>query len=236
LASGQQAGAASLTGTSTDHWYVISNLDVVAPPSSRAIAILGDSITDGRGSTTNGNDRWTDILAERLQADAARNHVAVLNLGIGGNRLTPGGGIGPPGLARFEQQVLGQAGVGWVVVLEGVNDIGGGATAQEISTGYEQLIEQAHALDLPIYGIPILPFAGSGYDEGDNQQDRTLVNDFIRAPGNFDAFLPLDQAVSDGNTPPGIPPELDFQNDRLHLNPAGLELLGSAVDLSLFSP
>ena len=206
-------------------------------PSARAIAILGDSITDGRGSTTNGNDRWPDKLAERLQADAARKNIAVLNLGIGGNKLVGPNGLGPTGLARFQTQILDQAGVRWVVVLEGVNDIGGGTVAADITGAYQQIIDQAHAAGLLIYGIPILPFAGNvDYDKDDNQTDRTTVNEFIRAPGNFDAYLPLDEAVSDGQTVPGIPTDLDFQDDRLHLNPSGLAALANAIDLALFTP
>jgi hypothetical protein len=117
--AGNQVSAASIAGFSTDHWYVISNIDVMADSSARAIAILGDSITDGRGSTTNGNDRWPDILANRLQADMAKQNIAVINLGIGGNELVPPGGLGPAGLDRFQSQIIGQAGVRWVVVLEG---------------------------------------------------------------------------------------------------------------------
>jgi lysophospholipase L1-like esterase len=236
LQSGNHVSAASISEASTDHWYIISNIDVLADSATRAIAILGDSITDGRGSTTNGNNRWPDVLADRLQADMARQNMAVLNLGIGGNKLVGTGGLGPTGVSRFQSQVLGQAGVRWVVVLEGINDIGGGTPASQLVAAYEQLIEQAHAAGLLIYGVPILPFAGNTYDTGDNQTDRTQANDFIRAAGNFDAYLPLDEAVSDGNMPPGIPTDLDYQDDRLHLNPMGLAALANAVDLSLFTP
>lgn len=237
LMAGNHPSAASISGAQTDHWYFISNIDVLADASAAAIAILGDSITDGRGSTTNGNDRWPDILANRLQEDMARKNVAVLNLGIGGNWLRGPEGLGPPGIERFQTQILGQSGVRWVVVLEGVNDIGGGVPANLLIETYNQMIQQAHAAGLLIYGIPILPFAGhADYDKGDNQQDRNLVNDFIRTPGNFDAYLPLDEAVSDGMTPPGLRTDLDFQDDRLHLNPQGLAALANAIDLTLFTP
>ncbi len=236
LQANNQVSAASLSGSTTDHWYFIANIDVMADASTHAIAILGDSITDGRGSTTNGNDRWPDILANRLQADPARKNVAVLNLGIGGNRIDTPNGLGPTGVARFDSQILAQSGVRWVVVLEGVNDIGGGASGDAIISAYQKVIDKAQAQGLLVYGIPILPFAGNSYDSGDNQTDRTKANDWIRADGNFDAFLPIDTAVSDGKTPPGIKADWDFQDDHLHLNPTGAKALADAIDLTLFTP
>lgn len=234
IQTGNQVSAASLSGTTTDHWYFISGIDVMADASTHAIAILGDSITDGRGSTTNGNNRWPDLLAERLQADASKKKVAVLNLGIGGNRLLTGG-LGPTGLARFESQIIDQPGVKWVMVLEGVNDIGEDASAADIIGGYEQIVSQARAAGLAIYGIPILPFAGSSYDSQAHQTVRTGVNTWINMTGNFDAAIPMDEAVSDGATPPGLQPAYyDSNSDKLHLGPAGNQKLADTVDLSLF--
>jgi lysophospholipase L1-like esterase len=236
LQSNNVASAASVSGSTTDHWYFIANIDVMADASTHAIAILGDSITDGRGATTNGNDRWPDILANRLQADAAHKNVAVLNLGIGGNKIVGTGGLGPSGVTRFQSQILGQSGVRWVVILEGINDIGGSTSGDALIGAYQQLIDQAHAEALLVYGIPILPFAGNSYDMGDNQTDRTKANDWIRAPGSFDGFLAIDSAVSDGKTPPGIKTDMDYQDDRLHLNPQGAKALADAIDLTLFTP
>src|SRR5690606_10070575 len=114
------------------------------------------------------------------------------------------GGLGPTGLDRFESQIIDQPGVKWVMVLEGVNDIGEDASAADIISGYEQIVSQARAAGLAIYGIPILPFAGSSYDSQAHQTVRTGVNTWINMAGNFDAVIPMDQAVSDGATPPGL--------------------------------
>ena len=233
LQSGNQVSAASISGAQTDHWYFISGIDVMAGTSSRAIAILGDSITDGRGSTTNGNDRWPDRLAERLQAGDATKHIAVLNLGIGGNTLLSGG-LGPTGLQRFDRQVLDQPGVGWVIVLIGINDVNGGASSSALIDGYQQLIDRAESRGLPIYGVPLLPFAGSGYDNPQAQTVVSQVNTWIRTAGNFQAYLPLDQAVSNGGTPPALLPAYD-DGDQLHLSPAGYQAMANAIDLGLVS-
>jgi lysophospholipase L1-like esterase len=233
LQSGNQLSAPALSGATTDHWYFISGIDVMAEAPAGAVAILGDSITDGRGSTTNANDRWTDRLAERLQADPLKRHIAVLNLGIGGNAVTTGG-LGPTALARFESQVLGQSGVRWVVVLAGINDVGTGVSTSALTSALQTLIDQAHAVSLPIYGVPLLPFAGNTmYDSPATQQVRSEVNAWIREPGHFDRALPLDEAVSDGKAPPGLQKAYD-SGDFLHLNAAGYERLAGALDLSVF--
>jgi lysophospholipase L1-like esterase len=233
IQSGNQVSAPSLSGTSTTHWYYIANIDVLAPTSTRAIAILGDSITDGRGSTTDGNNRWPDVLAERLQADPARRNIAVLNLGIGGNRITSGG-LGPPGVTRFDSHILGQSGVKWVIVFEGVNDVGEGEPAGSVTAAYQQVISKSREAGLAVYGIPILPFAGYTNYQG-YESTRVSVNEFIRADGNFDAFFPLDTVVGNGAMPPALKPEYD-EGDHLHLNPTGLAALANAIDLSLFAP
>jgi lysophospholipase L1-like esterase len=234
LQSGNQVSAATLSGSTTDHWYFISGIDVLAPASSAAIAILGDSLTDGRGSTTNLNDRWPDALAKRLQDNAATKGVAVLNLGIGGNAVTRGG-LGPTATARFESQILGQAGVKWVIVLEGINDIGGGASADSLTSAFQQLIEQSHAKGLLIYGIPLLPFGGSSYDSAGASRTAAIVNTWIRAAGHFDASFPCDRAVGDGGNPPKLKAAYD-SGDQLHLSPAGYQRVADAIDLTKFTP
>ena len=122
---GNLVSAATLpNATKVDHWYQIAGVDVTGPVDALSIVALGDSITDGHATTTNGNDRWTDVLAERLQRAAATNHIGVLNQGIGGNHLLTDG-LGPNALARFNRDVLAQTGVRYVIVFEGVNDLGG---------------------------------------------------------------------------------------------------------------
>jgi lysophospholipase L1-like esterase len=174
------------------------------------------------------------VLAERLQDNAATRGVAVLNLGIGGNALATGG-LGPTALARFDPQILGQSGVKWVVVLEGINDIGGGASAEDLTRAFRELIDKAHRAKKLVYGIPILPFAGSHYDSPSARRTADAVNAFIRAPGSFDASLPCDAAVSDGGDPPRLQPAYD-SGDQLHLSPAGYRAVAGAIDLSLFAP
>jgi hypothetical protein len=130
---GNAVSKANLTGAKhVDHWYQISEIDVQAAAGAGTVVALGDSITDGHGTTTNGNDRWTDVLAQRLQGSPDTRNVGVANQGIGGNHLLTDG-LGPNALARFHRDLLGPAGVRWVIVFEGVNDLGGLARDGEVS-------------------------------------------------------------------------------------------------------
>ena len=168
-------GAPTLTDAKhVDHWYQVSEIDVQAAPGAAAVVALGDSITDGHGATTNGNDRWTDVLAARLQGSPATRDIGVSNQGIGGNHLLTDG-LGPNALARFDRDVLAPAGVQWVIVFEGVNDLGGlaregevsaaehAALVQRILSAYQQIITRAHAHGLHVIGATITPFVGSAY-------------------------------------------------------------------------
>ncbi len=240
IQSGDAVSSASLASpTTTDHWYFITRLEVMAPATSAAVVVLGDSITDGRGSTTNGNDRWPDALARRLKANAATSEIAVLNLGIGGNTVLTGG-LGPTATARFERDVLGQSGVRWIIVLEGVNDIGNATSqdsanvATDLIAAYQDFIDAAHERGLLIYGVPILPFGGSQYDSPEHETARGTVNDWIRAPGHFDAVIDLDAEVRDPGAPTRLLGSYDT-GDNLHLNPAGYQKMADSVDLSLFA-
>ncbi len=236
IAVGDAVAAESLSdAVTTDHWYYLTRIDVMAPALAGAAVALGDSLTDGRGSTTNGNDRWPDALSRRLRANAATERVGVLNAGIGGNALVAGG-IGPPARNRFARDVLGQAGVRWVIILEGVNDIGV-ATAEIIATrlmgGYEELIAAAHAAGVLAYGVPILPFGGSSYDNAVREQARQTVNDWIRTSGSFDAVIDLEPIVADPESPTRLLPAYD-DGDHLHLSVAGYQAMADAIDLDLF--
>lgn len=223
----------------TDHWYYITGIDVETREAGGAVVTLGDSITDGRGSTTNENNRWPDNLARRFQAAAQESEdtlpIAVLNQGIGGNAVVRGG-LGPTALQRFERDVLEQRDARWVIVLEGVNDIGGSgsaAVANDIIDAYEQFIDSAHAQELLIYGVPILPFGGSSYDSPAHEEARQAVNDWVRTSGRFDAVLDLDVAVADPANPTRLLQRYD-DGDGLHLSPAGYQAMADAIDLSLF--
>jgi len=159
---------------SIDHWYFLSGVEVAAAPGASAIVALGDSITDGHGATTNGNDRWPDDLAARLQRTAATKAVAVLNEGIGGNRLLADG-LGPNALARVDRDVLAQSGVRYLIVLEGINDIGtltrtSSATdaqheelVRRMIGAYRQITMRAHAHGIKVIGGTIMPFTGSAF-------------------------------------------------------------------------
>jgi len=229
-----------------DHWYFLGGGDVVTPRTAGAVVILGDSITDGRGSTTNGNDRWPDVLARRLQASPATAGVAVLNAGIGGNRLLRDG-LGPNVLARLDRDVLAQAGVRWLIVLEGINDIGTAAgarakgepaaTSEDIIASYEQIVERARAHGIRVYGATIMPFEGfsyAGYFTPESEADRQRANAWIRTSDRFDAVIDFDKVTRDPERPSRLSASVDG-GDRLHPSAAGYRIMGEAVDLKLFT-
>jgi lysophospholipase L1-like esterase len=237
IAMGDATTQASLPGAATtEHWYLITGIDVLADAGAAALVTLGDSITDGRGTTTDGNDRWPDVLARRLQADPRTNKVGVLNQGIGGNAVLSGG-LGPTALDRFERDALRQSGVRWVIVLEGVNDLGGSTDATiatRLIQAYEGFIDRAHAADIRVYGVPILPFGGSQYASAEHEAARQTVNEWIRTSGRFDAVIDLDEAVRDAPFPSNLAAAYD-SGDHLHLNPAGYRKMAESIDLGLFT-
>src|SRR5260370_4468380 len=200
--------------TMVDHWYQISGVDVVGPEKAVAVVTLGDSITDGHGATTNGNDRWPDVLAARMQADKSTRTTGVLNEGIGGNRLLLDG-LGPNALARFDRDVLAQTAVRAVIVLEGVNDLGTltrdhdvsaeehAALVSRIEAADSQMIERGHAHGIRVIGATILPYGGSGYYHPgpENEADRQAINRWIREPRHFDSVVAFDQVTRDPQQP-----------------------------------
>lgn len=246
---GDKVSAPTLTDPKhVDHWYQITEVDVQAATSSSAtIVALGDSITDGHGASTNGNDRWTDVLAARLQASPATRNVGVSNQGIGGNHLLIDG-LGPSALARFDRDVLAPAGVRWLIVFEGVNDLGGLARDGEVSpadhaafvprviAAYRQIVARAHAHGLRVYGATITPYVGSAYYHPGplSEADRQAVNKWIRTPGNFDALIDFDNVIRDPQRTDQIFPAYDC-GDHLHPSPAGFKAMADSIPLSLFS-
>ena len=217
-----------------EHWYFLSGLDVQVPGAA-AVAVLGDSITDGRGSTTDGNDRWTDRLARRLQAGRTTAQVAVLNHGLGGNRLLRDG-LGPSALARLDRDILAQPGVRWLIVLEGINDIGTGSSATDIVFAYEQIIERAHQHDILVYGVTIMPFEGfsyANYYTPEREAVRERVNEWIRTSGRFDRVIDFDAVTRDPKHPSRLSAAVDG-GDHLHPSAAGYRIMADAVDLALF--
>jgi lysophospholipase L1-like esterase len=233
LQPGNAVSAENLAGAAkTAHWYIITGIDVLAEPSSHAIVVLGDSITDGRGSTTDGNNRWPDVLAQRLSTNAPTAVVGVLNMGIGGNGVF--GGLGPSAQARFKGDVLNQSGARWVIIFEGVNDIGRGASAQSLTNAYAQFVDQAHAGNLRAYGATITPFGGNGYYTPEHEGVRETVNTWIRTSGKFDAVIDFDAVVRSPMAPASLLPAYDT-GDGLHLNPAGYRAMANSIDLKLFT-
>jgi lysophospholipase L1-like esterase len=227
--------AASMpTAATTQHWYIITGVDVLADRSSHALAIIGDSITDGRGSDTDGNDRWPDDLAGRLATNAPTAGVGVLNQGIGGGGVY--GGLGPAGLNRFDRDVLNQSGARWVIVFIGVNDIGGSSdmsTATNLVTAYIQWANKAHARNMLAYGATITPFGGNSYYTPLHEAERQYVNAWFRTNNVYDGLIDLDVAVRDPVTLTNILAAYEYE--WLHLNPAGTQAAANYIDLSLFT-
>jgi lysophospholipase L1-like esterase len=247
LAQGDKVSAADLPDAKKIvHWYFIEAVDVMAQAPSAAIVAFGDSITDGHGSTVDSNDRWPDDLAKRLQADWAKRTLAVVNEGIGGNRLLLDR-TGPNALARFDQDVLAQAGVRYLIILEGINDLGHLTQNGEISqaehdslvlnmiAAYQQIIARAHAHGIKVYGGTLVPFVGApNYHPGpQTEADREAVNQWIRTSGQFDAVIDLDKAIRDPEHPNQMLPKFDF-GDHLHPSAAGYAAMAGAIPLSLF--
>ena len=245
---GDQVSAADLPDAKhVDHWYDLTAIDVRAASGAGVAVALGDSITDGHAATTNGNDRWPDVLAARLQASKKTRDIGVSNQGIGGNHVLTDG-LGPNVLARFDRDVLAPAGVRWLIVFEGVNDLGGLARISEVPAeqhaalvarliaAYQQIVERAHAHGLRVYGATITPYTGSGYYHPGSlsEADRQAVNAWIRAAGHFDAVIDFDAVVRDPAHPEQLLPAFDC-GDHLHPSPAGYKALGESIPLDLFS-
>lgn len=230
-------------------WILLSGVDVLAPKADYAVVMLGDSITDGAYATIDMNHRWPDIVEARLAA--AGKHVAVLNAGIGGNRIlhdAVGDAVvfGRSALERFDRDVLAEPGVKYLVVMEGINDIGhangeGGpgheiVSAQEIIAGLQQIIERGHEKGFTVIGCTLTPFAvakAPGYYSPEKDAKRHAVNDWIRTSGKFDAVVDFDKATQDPQHPDQFLPAYD-SGDHLHPGDAGYKAMGEAVDLSLF--
>lgn len=222
----------------TDHWYNILALEVEAPKKAGAVAVLGNSITDGRGSTTNQQNRWADVLSRRLLANKATKKVGVLNMGIGGNCVLRGG-LGPTGSSRYPRDLFGQEGVKWIVLFEAVNDLGGARdglqTAEQIIDVYKKIIQEAHQKGIRVFGATITPFKGNRYYTEDHEKGRSTLNNWIRTSKMLDGVIDFDKAVRDKNNPEAMQEAFLFENDWLHLNAQGYETMGGCIDLNLFT-
>jgi lysophospholipase L1-like esterase len=234
--AGNQTGKIDLPEpTTTSAWFFLARVEVAAPQQVGAVVTIGDSITDGSRSTPNTNNRWPDHLARRLQAQ--RMTIGVLNEGIAGNRtLSDGAGVSL--LARFDRDVLAQAGVTHAVVFESINDIGLGRanpcpSAADLIAAQQQLIERAHARGIKIFGATLTPFEGAAYWTAEGEAKRQALNTWIRTGKAYDGVIDFDAAVRD----PSAPTKLQSQfnpGDNLHLNDAGYQAMANAIDLALF--
>jgi lysophospholipase L1-like esterase len=246
VATNENPSASELkSAAAVDHWYFLSAIDVLAPE-GLAIVALGDSITDGSGSTKNANNRWVDVLAERLQGSPAHRRISVLNLGIGGNCLVRECN-GPNALARFDRDVLARSAVRYLIVLEGINDLGtltrNGAVpdsqhqdlVRQMIQAYREIAQRARTHGIKVIAGTLLPFRGFEVYRPDdaNERDRQLINAWIRAPGNFDAVIDFDKLASDPERSDWLLPEYD-SGDHIHPSPAGYRAMGDAIALELF--
>ena len=239
--TGNHAGVAKLpTVAVTRSWFLISRVEVAAGDAKGAIVAFGDSITDGAASTVDTNSRWPDVLARRLLASPAPARVAVLNAGIGGNRVLSEGtyGSGINALARFETDVLSQTGVTHVIVMEGINDIGNARqnptpTAEDLIAGHKQLIARAKSRGLKILGATLTPFWGANYYTDVGEAKRQALNDWIRTGNAYDGVVDFDKATRDPGDPKKFLAAYD-SCDHLHPSDAGYKAMGEAIELQLF--
>jgi lysophospholipase L1-like esterase len=228
-----------------EHWYFLSGVDVAAPAKASSIVILGDSITDGHTASLDANDRWTDQFALRLHDYRETRERGVLNEGMGGNRLLLDG-LGPNALARFDRDVLSQSGVRYLIVLEGINDIGTLTMDGEVSpadhhalvsrflAAFSQMIVRAHDRGMRVIGATLMPYAGTPYYRASaaSEADRQAINRWIRAPGHFDATIDFDRAMRDPSRPYRLLAAFD-SGDHIHPSPKGYLAMSNAVAIQM---
>ena len=219
-------------------YYFLAGVDVMAPADAATVVTFGDSITDGDQSSLSTNSEWPAVLAARLQANKATAHIAVVNAGISGNRILGDNG---GGMVRLFHDALDLPGVKWITLLEGINDISGGArqtgpnafSADDLIAAYKQVIEMAHGAGVRVIGCTLTPFGGSSAYSDHGEEIRSAANAFIRS-GAFDAVIDFDAAVRDAADPKRFRKEADSP-DLLHPGDAGYKLMGDSVDLKIFS-
>jgi lysophospholipase L1-like esterase len=238
---GDTTGAAAMAdATTTEQYYWLAGIDVLAPEKAAVVVTFGDSITDGARSSNESNHAWPALLAARLAVKKETANIAVANMGIGGNRVLRDGS-GVSALARLDRDVLTQPGVKWVMLLEGINDIGREArdasettNADEMIAAYQQIIERAHSLGIKVIGCTLTPYEGASYFLEHGEETRAALNQFIRASKAFDAVVDFEAATRDPQSPKKLRAEFD-PGDHLHPNDAGYQAMADAVDLGIFT-
>lgn len=244
------AGSLAVTSNSTQsaaHWYFLSAIEAWVPPSYGTFAIVGDSITDGRGSDTNKNNRWPDLLLARLQKDGMTKGISVANQAAGGNRVLIDG-LGPNALGRIDRDVLSHPGVKYAMLFEGVNDIGTADVTPDaqaivyegLTQAYQQIVTRMHAFGIPVFAATITPFSapanftGQPYSNPEREKTRQKVNKFIRESGTFDAVVDFDRMLADPKIPSQLKAEYD-SGDYLHPNVKGYQRLADLFPIGLFA-
>ncbi len=237
--TGQAAMADALT---TQSYYYLAGVDVLAPSNASLIVTFGDSITDGALLTPDTEDNWPSLLAARLAANKRTAGFAVANAAISGNQILGEGG-GANALARLDRDVLSLAGVKWMMLLEGINDIGKlgrpataaePLSAEDLIGGYKQIIEAAHTRAIKVVGCTLTPYGGAGYFTEKGEAIREAVNTWIRTSGAFDGVVDFDAATRDSSNPKRYRPEYDH-GDHLHPGAAGVQAMANAINLGIFS-
>jgi lysophospholipase L1-like esterase len=239
--TGNVVSSASLESPATStSWYYLNGVDTLAAAGGGAVITIGDSITDGARSTVDTNQRWPDELARRLQANPKYRNLSVLNEGISGNKILLDG-AGPNALARFDRDVIAQSGAKYLLILEGINDIGRlhdnpdtGLTAADLISALNQMVVRAHTHGIAVIGCTLTPYHGAHYFTENGETIRKAVNEWIRTGGVLDGFVDLEAAVRDPNHPDTFLPALD-PGDHLHPNDSGYKDMGDAIDLKLFT-
>jgi len=251
VGAGDQTAAPSVASPrAISSWIFLAGVDVSAPLSAAAIAVFGDSRVDGDGSTPNANRRWPNVLAKRLSQQGLP--LGVLNAGIIGNRILHDAPpvaveLGVNGLARFDHDALDQPGVKYVIILEGIVDIGLPGTPvapaseavsiDDLIAGMKQLIERAHDRGMKVFGATQTPFSGAtaipGIFSAEKEEQRKALNQWIRSSHDLDGVIDFEKVVLDPANPEKIRPAFD-SGDHLHPNDAGYEAMANSIELSLF--
>jgi lysophospholipase L1-like esterase len=230
---------------SLEHWYFISAVETWTSKSTSAFSIIGDSITDGRGSDDNENNRWPDLVLARMQQNPSTSQISVNNQAAGGNRILADG-LGPNALGRIDRDVLAQFGVKYAMIFEGVNDIGVADATEEaqaligdqVITAYKQIVTRIHTFGIPVFASTITPFGAPNntiqpYSSPIREATRQRVNAFIRTPGSFDFVIDFDKIVADPENPSQLNPAFN-SGDFLHPNVSGYEAMANAFPLEIF--
>ena len=242
LGAGNEVGKVKLTEAKEIYsWPFLKGVDVKVGGGGGAIVCYGDSITDGALSTRDANSRWPDLLARRLQGNKKTADLGVLNEGIGGNRVLHDG-TGPSALARFDRDVIAQDGVKYLILMEGINDIGAAAnptqphdvvSAEDLIQGFTQMVERAHAHGIKVIGATLTPYAGAKYASPAGEAMREAVNQWIRTSNLLDGVIDFEKATRDAANPPAFVASAD-SGDHLHPKDAGYKAMADSIDLKLF--